>query len=329
MSSPKHCLDDTLSNISGNQDAPFVVCILGATGTGKTAAALDLAREFKGEVVNFDSRQIYKGLAVVTAQPGPDETAVCPHHLYGFLDPCRRMMAAACARLARDTAAEIQDRNGLPLLVGGTGLYLRAILHGLDDIPDIDPEVRSRVRARCRESGPQVLHRRLQQVDPEYAARIHPNDTQRNCRAMEVFESTGRPLSSWHGGGGQESAYRCLKIGVHMDLDSLTSRLGRRIDCMVASGAVDEMRRALELCPDRNAPGFSGIGCREIAAFLAGEISFDECRALWLKNTRAYAKRQMTWFRREKDVLWIAWDEIGDRMGMVLERVRQHLSRSG
>ncbi|NCC24870.1 MAG: tRNA (adenosine(37)-N6)-dimethylallyltransferase MiaA [Deltaproteobacteria bacterium] len=294
-----------------------VVCILGATGTGKTAAALALAREFRGQVINFDSRQIYRGLAVVTAQPTSAEQSVCPHHLYGFLDPDRPMMAAAFAELVHERIADIHDHDDVPILVGGTGLYLRAILEGLADIPEIDPEIRARVLDECCFHGPQALHARLTEIDPVYAARIHPNDTQRNCRALEVFESTGRALSDWHSETTDGSRYRHLKIGIEVGLDELTPHLERRIKAMIRAGALEEVRAALATCSDPKAPGFSGIGCPEILAFLDGRMSWDETGKAWLKNTRAYAKRQMTWFRKERGVHWVRPGREKESAGMV------------
>jgi tRNA dimethylallyltransferase len=281
-----------------------VVAIAGATGTGKTGAALHLARKFGAGVVNFDSRQVYRSVPLITAQPSPEERAVCPHRLYGFLDLTETMHASRFARLAHAALAETAAAGLLPVLVGGTGMYLKAILEGLSPIPDVDPEVRSRVLAECAEKGPNRLHAELAPVDPEAAARIHPNDSQRICRALEVYLSSGRPLTEWQRQKGDVPPYRVLKVGLHRELDELTVDLARRIDIMVEQGALEEIREAWEEVPDRNAPGFSGIGCPELLAHLHGECSLESAKAQWLKNTRAYAKRQRTWFKRDREIVW-------------------------
>jgi tRNA dimethylallyltransferase len=175
-----------------------LVSLLGATGAGKTEAAIRLAAAFGGEVINFDSRQIYRELPVVTAQPAPEETARCPHHLYGFLPAVSRRSAGRYARLVHIVVSRVHGRGRLPILVGGTGLYLRAILSGLAPIPDVPEAVRQTLVEECARLGPQALHERLAAVDPASAARIAPADRQRITRALEVHLATGRTLSDWH-----------------------------------------------------------------------------------------------------------------------------------
>ncbi len=290
-----------------------LVCLLGATGTGKTEAAIRLAQAFDGEVINFDSRQIYRELPIVTAQPAREERACCPHHLYGFLPAHSRRGAGGYARLVHAVAGRVRERGRLPILVGGTGLYLRAILSGLAPIPDIPAALRADIQAECDRAGPHTLHARLLAVDPASAARIAPADRQRVTRALEVYAATGRTLTDWHS---QETAaqpeYDAVKIGCALPEPGYAGRLARRIAAMVEQGAVAEVARAAA----RHAPGawgLSGIGCAEILRHLSGELDLDAALALWLKNTRAYAKRQMTWFRKEPGVSWFAPD---DHQGM-------------
>ncbi len=292
-----------------------VVCLLGATGTGKTEAALALAGACGGAVVNVDSRQVYAGLAVLTAQPTAGEMARCPHVLYGDTAVDAAVSAGEFAVRARAAVASLAGRGFLPLLVGGTGLYFRAILGGLAPIPAVPDAVRREVREACKRLGPAVMHARLAAVDPEYAARIAPADRQRVTRALEVWAATGRPFSDWHRQGDpQAPEYDVLKIGLAVSMDELAPRLARRIEAMVAAGAVDEVRAALER-HGADAPGLSGIGGPELAAHLAGESTLEEAKAAWLANTRAYAKRQATWFRKEPDVRWFASEE---HAGMIL-----------
>ncbi|MGE4293270.1 MAG: tRNA (adenosine(37)-N6)-dimethylallyltransferase MiaA [Desulfovibrio sp.] len=287
-----------------------VVCILGPTGTGKTRAALSLGRSV--EVVNFDSRQVYEDFPIITAQPSPEERALAPHHLYGFLPTDQIMNAARMAELAAQAVREIALRGNLPVLVGGTGLYLRVLLRGIAPIPEIPEEIRAAVLARLEREGPQRMHAELLEIDPEYAAVIHPNDSQRNARAQEVWLATGRNMSSWHAEARPAFPLDALRLGIVADLDELTPRLAARIDEMLKQGALEEARRAYEKCPDPAAPGWSGIGCAELLAWMQGELTLPEARELWVRNTRAYAKRQMTWCRGEPGLLsFLAGDFSG------------------
>ncbi|WP_462324373.1 tRNA (adenosine(37)-N6)-dimethylallyltransferase MiaA [Desulfoplanes sp.] len=294
------------------------VSLAGATGTGKTAAALYLARHLNAEVVNFDSRQVYRDIPLITAQPSPEEQSVCPHHLYGYLDLDIPVQAGTFIAGVKEVLHGIAERGKLPLLVGGTGLYLKTLVEGIAPIPQIPPGVRRNIERACALEGSAVLHARLTAHDPEYAARIHPNDKQRVTRALEVFEATGKPLSWWHKQPGEKAPdVRVLMLGVHVDLQDLTPRLAKRIDTMLVSGGVQEMARAYALCPDRNAPAFTGIGCPELLGHLLDGVGIEETRATWLHNTRAYAKRQITWFKRIADMHWFAPDgfkEMNERV---------------
>lgn len=281
-----------------------VLCVVGPTAAGKTGAGVALARALGGEVLNFDSRQVYEDFPIITAQPSAEERAACPHLLYGFLPTSRSLGAAAYADLLLETMAEVRGRGALPVLVGGTGLYLKALLQPLAPIPPIPEKVRRRVLEACERLGPPGLHRELATVDPALAARLHPNDRQRIMRGLEVYEGTGKPLSCWHAETAEVRDIRALKIGVGMPLPELTPRLFARIDVMLAAGALDEGRAAMERNADPDAPGWSGIGCAEVLAHLRGELDLEECKRLWGRNTRAYAKRQLTWFRADPDVAW-------------------------
>lgn len=298
-----------------------MLCLAGPTGTGKTGAALAVARELPAVVVNFDSRQVYADFPIVTAQPTAEERAVCPHRLYGFLPTDQSLTAAAFADLARAEVRAAADQGLLPILVGGTGLYLKAILQGLAPIPPIPDQVRQAVLARLKAQGAPALHAELSRVDPDYAARIHPNDSQRNARALEVFQATGKTLTWWHAEGSEAAPFEPLLLGLGRDLESLTPVLAGRVRAMLEAGALDEVRRAWERCPDPEAPGFSGIGCAELVAHLRGGLSLDAAVARWIKNTRAYAKRQFTWFKAVPGLRWLA---PGDGAG-ALAAVREWL----
>ncbi len=285
----------SVSHTPRDADAPIrVICLVGPTGAGKTAAALHLARTFGGGVVNADSRQVYRDFPVITAQPSPEERAVCPHLLYGFL-PCTEKISAGVWTDKATAAIETLRRDDL---------------RRDDDIPRVDPAIGARLERQCDELGAPALHARLAAIDPEYAARIHPNDRQRTVRALEVHEGTGRTLSWWHARPVPPPRFAALRLGMDMSLDELTPRLDRRIDLMLEAGALDEARAARALCDDPAAPGWSGIGCAELYRHLTGELTLAEARLLWLRNTRAYAKRQLTWFRADRRIRWVRPDDL-------------------
>ncbi len=311
----------SVSHVPRDADAPIrVICLVGPTGAGKTAAALHLARTFGGGVVNADSRQVYRDFPVITAQPSPEERAVCPHLLYGFLPSTEKISAGVWTDKATAVIDDLRRaglrrdesrRDGLlPLLVGGTGLYLKTLLDGIADIPRVDPAIGARLERQCDDLGAPALHARLAAIDPEYAARIHPNDRQRTVRALEVHEGTGRTLSWWHARPVPPPRFAALRLGMDMSLDELTPRLDRRIGLMLEAGALDEARAARALCDDPAAPGWSGIGCAELYRHLTGELTLPEARLLWLRNTRAYAKRQLTWFRADRRIRWVRPDDL-------------------
>ena len=290
--------------MASSSSKPFVCCIAGPTGAGKTAAALALAGQQPVAVINADSRQTYRDFPIITAQPSAGEQSVCPHLLYGFLPTEEKLGAGAWSRLAGQAIDGSLDLARLPLLVGGTGLYFKALLEGIAPIPAIPPDVSRKWLERCEDEGSLALHRLLSESDPEYAAKIHPNDRQRITRALEVLDATGKTFTWWHSRTPAGSPYRTCKIGIALGLDELDPILAQRIELMFEQGALEEAARAKEICTDPAAPGWSGIGCAEVYRYLEGELSLDECLELWRKNTRAYAKRQLTWFRADKEIRW-------------------------
>lgn len=294
------------------------VCILGPTGSGKTDAALGLARAMPVTVINYDSRQIYADFPIVTAQPEPHEREQCPHALYGIWPTAEAMTAAKFAELARAEIAAAHEAGRVAVLVGGTGLYVRALEQGLADIPPIAPEVRQWVLERMAREGSAVLHADLLKADPVSAARLHPHDTQRIARALEVYLGTGRTLTEWfaeqkRGGTGVS----LCKVGVSTTLGELEPRLWKRIRAMLERGAVEEVRQAYARTPDREAPGFTGIGCAELLAHILGEMDLEAACELWGRNTRAYAKRQLTWFAKEQGVRWIRAEGFDRLPGLI------------
>ncbi|WP_165175208.1 tRNA (adenosine(37)-N6)-dimethylallyltransferase MiaA [Desulfovibrio sp. ZJ369] len=297
-----------------------VICLAGPTGAGKTAAALLLAEALDGEVINADSRQVYADFPLITAQPSPEERARCGHHLYGFLPATQKISAGQWAEQAAARARQLLARGRTPLLVGGTGLYFQTLLRGIAQIPPVDPAIAARLQARLEAEGAPALHGELAAADPAYAARIHPHDRQRIGRALEVLEGTGRPFSWWHANAMSPPLCRGPLLVLNADLAWLEPRLARRLDLMLAAGALDEARQALSRCDDPAAPGWSGIGAAEALAHLQGRISLEQCRSLWLRNTRAYAKRQLTWFRARAEAIFLPPDDPA----AVLAQARRH-----
>ena len=290
-------------------DAPGILCMAGPTGSGKTAAALHLAAVLEragrpAAVINADSRQVYRDFPIITAQPSEEEKKVCPHRLYGWLETTRKISAGQWADMAAEAVRKTLAEGRIPMIVGGTGFYMRALLDGIADIPAVDPAVTARLTEECRSLGAPALHARLRSIDPDYAAKIHPNDSQRNVRALEVWEGTGKTFTWWHTHTRPPVEWKVLRVGIGLPLPELTPFLEKRIEAMVEGGALEEARQALKNCPDTTAPGWTGIGCAETAAFLKGDIALPRCLELWTRNTRAYAKRQWTWFRADKRILW-------------------------
>lgn len=284
---------------------PRVLCLVGPTGTGKSAVALQLAEHFSGEIINADSRQVFRAFPVITAQPSPEEQSLCPHRLYGFLDTDAPFSAGAWS----EKALHYIGKSRFPILVGGTGLYFRALLDGIVDIPPIPEPVFSSVTTACQIEGSPALYKKLCELDPVYAARIHENDRQRIVRALCVYQSTGKTFSWWHEQTPPPRDMDVLRIGLRLPLDALAPRLALRVEKMLEAGALDEARAEYQQCPDGTTPGWSGIGCRELHQYLSGHLTLDQSLSLWIRNTRSYAKRQLTWFNADKRIHWFAPEE--------------------
>ena len=238
-----------------------------------------------------------------------------PHRLYGFLKTDARFSAGAWG----EKALEHIEHTAFPVFVGGTGLYLRAFFDGIVDIPPIPDDILTRLTEACRIEGSLVLHRKLKEIDPAYAARIHENDRQRIVRALCVYEATGKTFSWWHSQTPPPRDADVLRIGLRLPLDTLTPLLARRIDLMLEAGALEEARSEYAVYPEGTLPGWSGIGCRELHLYLSGVLSLDAARELWIKNTRAYAKRQLTWFNADSRIQWFAPNEGKEILTLVSE----------
>lgn len=283
---------------------PLVV-IAGPTGAGKSDFALRLATELGGEIVNYDSVQIYRGFDIGSAKPSPETRSLLPHHLFDIVDADQEFNAADFGRIAREVCREIEGRGRVPILVGGTFFYLRALLSGLPEMPGRDAVIRERLhRIAATPRGQARLHRWLSRVDPESGRRIAPADRQRVERALEVWITSGKPISSWRPPVAGVEEIPSIKIALFLKKEPRVEAIDKRVQAMYRDGLVDETRRLLERYPATTRP-FGTIGYKEAAAVVAGEMTEDAAIAETQRRTRAYAKRQMTWLRAEPDVQWL------------------------
>jgi len=287
---------------------PKILVIAGPTASGKSALALELARRLDGEIVNADSLQVYRGMDIGTAKPSIEERAGIPHHLIDIADPDQPFSAADFAGAADAAIRDIDSRGKRAIVVGGTGLYIRALLKGLVDSPGGADEFRQALHEEAGRLGNEALLERLRQVDPELAGRTHPNNLVRIIRALEVHHLTGIPLSRYqeeHGFSGQR--YQVLQIGIRVERPLLYERIDERVSRMLGQGLLQEVKRLLDAGYDREYKAMRAIGYKEMAAYLAGECSLDEAIRLIKRDSRHYAKRQLTWFNADKDILWLEY----------------------
>lgn len=294
------------------QTRPKIVVIAGATGIGKTELSLQLAEAFRGGIVSADSMQVYRSMDIGTAKPDPAERQRAPHFMLDVADPDEPYDAARYAREARACIAELHRAGQLPLVVGGTGFYIKALLHGLFEARPASEEVRAGLREEARQSGSRALYERLSACDPEAAARIHPNDAYRVIRALEVYELTGRPLSAWQQAHGFEDApFEALKICLHMERDALYERIDKRVDQMVARGLLDEVRGLLNRGYTPDLKPMQALGYRHMVEYIQESLAWAEAIRLMKRDTRRYAKRQLIWFKKDTDFIWMAPDDAG------------------
>lgn len=278
-----------------------VLVIAGPTASGKSALALDTAVEFGGTIINADSMQVYRDLRIVTARPSVDDEATAPHALYGVLDASEVCSAARWRDMALRAVERCRHEGRLPILCGGTGLYLKALMEGLSPTPDVPDHIRSDVRARCDRDGPEALHAELAQKDPVMAARLNPTDPQRVCRALEVFLATGKSLVEWHAGPseGPPNHLTFTTVTLLPPREELYDRINRRFSHMVEQGALEEVQEILARRLDPKLPAMKALGVPELGAYLDGTLSLKQAIETAATKSRRYAKRQMTWLRRQ------------------------------
>ncbi|MBA4602351.1 tRNA (adenosine(37)-N6)-dimethylallyltransferase MiaA [Thermoactinomyces mirandus] len=282
---------------------PKLLVIVGPTAVGKTRLSVWLAKRFHGEIISGDSMQVYRGMDIGTAKIMPGEMEEIPHHLIDIRDPDQLFSVQEYQKLAREKIAEITEREQLPMLVGGTGLYIESVVHDYA-MPHVkeNMELRKELKEMAQREGKEALHRKLEKVDPVQAHKLHPNDVRRIIRALEVYHVTGKPFSELKRKG--TSPYDALWIGLTMPRELLYERINRRVDEMIASGLVDEVKQLWNKGYRLHLTSMQAIGYKEIMSYLEGDISFDEAVHLIKLGSRKYAKRQLSWFRRLSEIHW-------------------------
>ncbi|MCX5876360.1 MAG: tRNA (adenosine(37)-N6)-dimethylallyltransferase MiaA [Deltaproteobacteria bacterium] len=297
-------------------DTPVIIApvliLIGPTAVGKTALSLALAERFSCEIVGLDSMQIYRHMDIGTAKATAEERARIPHHLLDMVEPDEEYHVARYVADATEACRQIIARGNRPLLVGGTGLYLKGLLEGLFEIPPVPEAVRATLRQRLLEEGRAVLFAELGQCDPESAERIHPNDTHRLLRALEIFQATGRPWSEHlREQEVQPALSKVLQLGLQAERTALYERINLRVEQMVGEGLLAEVEKLLAMGYDPGLKAMQSIGYRHMVQFLQGEWDWDETLFLLARDTRRYAKRQKTWFGNDPHIRWFAPTDTG------------------
>lgn len=296
-----------MSQTGRDRQDPLAVLIAGPTASGKSALGLALADRLGGEIINADSMQVYGDLRIVTARPSVEEEGRAPHHLYGHVSADTVYSTGQWLSEAKSAIAHVHARGRVPIVLGGTGLYFRALTEGFVEVPDIPDEIRGATRAEVDENGPMAAHVILKKVDPAWAAQVHENDPQRIARGLEVFRATGRPLTEW-----QAEPVEAPDLGpvakfvLEPDRDWLIERIHRRFRLMVDVGAVREVEALLKQGLAPSLPAMKALGVPELGGYLAGDMSLEEAVEAAAIKSRQYAKRQSTWFRQQM----ISWNKV-------------------
>jgi len=297
---------------------PRVVIVLGPTGVGKSRLAIEWAEELGGEIISADSMQVYRYMDIGTAKPTLDDQKRVQHHLIDLVPPDQPFHAALYRTLGRKTIDQLYENKTPIWVVGGTGLYIKTLIQGLFASPKIDPQVRESLKQEAKEKGADALYERLKKVDPKTAFHLHPNDLFRIIRALEVFDSTGAPISFYreqHRFG--EKPYLTLKVGLEINRDRLYRRIEERVDQMLEKGFLQEVERLMEMGYGPALKPMQSLGYKQMVQFLLKEIGWDEAVRQMKRDTRHYAKRQLTWFKADSEIHW--WDESIDREEIFLE----------
>lgn len=302
-------------------DQARLIVIVGPTASGKSQVAMDIASEINAEIVSADSMQIYRYMDIGTGKPSPEDRERIPHHLIDIIFPDETFSAANFKEKARGIIDELRETGKNILIVGGTGLYIKALLHGLFPSPKADESLRQELRKKAKRLGRTSLWHELKAVDPISASKLHPNDVLRIIRALEIYRQTGIPLSRWqekHAFG--DCPYEVLKIGLMREREDIYLRIENRVDDMIARGFEKEVRSLLNRGYGRHLKSMQALGYKRMVEYVCGERDLGEAVRLIKGETKAYAKRQLTWFRRDPRVRWVRCPEAEGRLMQLAER---------
>ncbi len=302
---------------------PDIIIICGPTGIGKTSTTINLAKAFNGEIINADSMQLYRHMDIGTAKPTPDERAEVKHHIVDMITPDAPFDAAKFASAADKLIFDFVKNGITPFIAGGTGLYIKSLVDGLFRANPANPLIIKKLTDEADKSGTEELYKRLLSVDPKAAEKIHQNDSFRIIRALEIFESTGKPISEHHNKHNfTNRRYRVLKIGLSMERELLYDRINKRVDLMLEEGLLKEVKALIKMGYPPSIKPMKSLGYRHMAEFIQGENDWDEAVRTLKRDTRRYAKRQMTWFRSDTEIEWFEPENISK----ITRRVKNFLS---
>jgi tRNA dimethylallyltransferase len=316
-----------LTKKNTSQKTPFIV---GPTAVGKTATAIELAKKLNGEIISIDSRQVYKGLDIGTAKPTLRQQQEIPHHLVDILNLDEQISAGAYCKLALKTVGEIRSRGKLPIFVGGSGMYIRALIRGIFRESCTDMDIRRRIRKELHEKGTAALYNRLIDIDPELAVKIHLNDVKRITRALEIYEITGKPPSVHYRAQQTNPPFPYQIFVLTMERELLYRRINTRVEEMIANGLVQEVESLLNRGLRQNLDLLMTLGYREVIQYLDGSCSHAEMVENIKRNTRRYAKRQLTWFRNQLEAIWLTIAEnqsISATAAIIIQNLSGRISK--
>lgn len=298
-------MNKAIRSRTGRQGKPKIIFILGPTGVGKSEFAVKLAKKIKGEIISCDSMQIYKNMEILSQYPSSKLRKAVTHHLVGVLSLSKEWSAADFAAKTKEISDDIIRRGRTPIIAGGTGLYARAFIEGLFPSPPKNEALRRKLYKEAKDGGAAALYGKLKKIDPIYASKIHPNDTRRVARALEVYKLTGKPLSAHHAGAkglSLKDKYAISIFVLNRDRGELYARINERVEDMFRRGVTEEVKKLRRLRLSRTAK--AALGYNEISAYLKGSLTLDEAKEAVKINTRRYAKRQLTWLKKEKCAIW-------------------------
>ncbi len=316
--------------MSENKKKPMII-LTGPTAVGKTDLSIQLAKAIGGEIISADSMQVYRHMDIGSAKVTPEEMDGVPHHLIDVLEPEEEFNVVVFQKLAKEALTGIYERGHIPIIVGGTGFYIQALLYDIDFTEnDGDTAIRRELEKLAQTQGAVCLHQMLQEIDPESAAAIHQNNVKRVIRAIEFYRQTGKKISL-HNEQEREkqSPYQFLYYVLDTDRKTLYERIDRRVDRMMEHGLVDEVKHLADMGCTRDMVSMQGLGYKEILDYLSGEITLEEAVYILKRDTRHFAKRQITWFKRERDVRWLELEQFQNDRKKVLEHILDEIEGEG